>query len=88
MKTMSMINKQDGLSYLLELESNAIGDIMKKIIVDCCRHCPFVDFLDEYRSGDLQERHPYCTQPGIYKDNPDIEDVDVIPAWCGLEDDT
>ena len=53
---------------------------MKKIIVDCCRHCPFVDLLQECR--------PYCTQPGFYQDDPDIENVDVIPAWCGLEDDT
>ena len=67
---------------------NARGDIMKKIIVDCCRHCPFVDFLDEYRSSELQECRPYCTQPGVYQDNPDIENVDVIPAWCKLEEDT
>lgn len=61
--------------------------MVKKIIVDCCRHCPFVDCLDGLCSAELQECRPYCTQPGLFKENPDIEDVDKIPDWCKLEED-
>lgn len=58
----------------------------KKIVVDCCRHCQFVDYLDELYPMDLQKCRPYCTYPELLQEYPNIEDVDEIPEWCKLED--
>ena len=53
----------------------------KKLVIDCCDHCPMV----MYRGICVAEELPYCTHAAT--DGAQIIDMDMIPDWCKLEDD-
>ncbi len=54
---------------------------MKKILVNQCRNCPL---KDPWCNGQLGECFQ-CTHAAT--EGHEIEDLDIIPKWCELEDD-
>ena len=56
-------------------------EMTKKIIVDCCEHCPLKDYaFDPRLKGQF-----VCTH--VATERQIIDDVDIVPEWCMLEDD-
>ena len=53
----------------------------KKIIVDCCKHCPLKDDAFDPR---LKGRF-VCTHAATERQI--IDDINIVPDWCMLEDD-
>ena len=59
---------------------------MKSIIVDCCRHCMFVGYLEPANFNKDPIWRSYCDNEKTQ--GRDIDNVDSIPYWCCLEDAT